>query len=186
MKRVLVALACTGPMILAACDVAPSSAASLLPVRQPPQQAASLPRPAMSAVSSGASGTQIASCPATSSQTPSGTRRLGEATPGLPLTSAALASTAPADYEPEQFNLNEDEADNIEGDGLHASASTFTMSAGAAPVSLVCRYGTGPEPLLARTMLLIPLQPQSAKCRFTDAASGKPATMICRPTKPVG
>jgi len=139
----------------------------------------------MPAVSQAGTDTQIASCPATSLRTPPGARRLGEATTSLTLTSAALASIAPAEYDPEQFNLNEDEADDIEGDGVHASASTFTMSPDSGPVSLVCRYGKGPEPLLARTMLLIPLQPQSAKCRFTDAALGKPATMICRSTKPV-
>jgi len=139
----------------------------------------------MPAVSQAGTDKQIASCPLTSLRTPPGARRLGEAATSLALTSAALASIAPAEYDPEQFNLNEDEADDIEGDGLHASAFTFTMSPDSGPVSLVCRYGTGPEPLLARAMLLIPLQPQSAKCRFTDATSGKPATMTCRSTKPV-
>ena len=129
----------------------------------------------------------VAQCPGTigaPGSVPSGARRLGNATAtDLKLSDAVIAMTAPADYDPAQGNLDEAEADDIEGDP-YVTAATFSYQADQPTVSLVCRYGKSVLPLSGEAMLLIPLKPQAAQCRFTAAKGSAPAAMSCQATKP--
>jgi hypothetical protein len=130
----------------------------------------------------------VGQCPPTvgsDSAKPAGARRLGDiAATELPLTDASIATIVPEDYDPALGNLNESEADEIDGDP-HVSTASFSYAPSLDAVSLVCRYGKSVLPLSGEAMLLIPLKPQWARCRFTAAAKGMPASMVCHPMKPV-
>ncbi|MGY4398456.1 hypothetical protein ACVWZA_003664 [Sphingomonas sp. UYAg733] len=130
----------------------------------------------------------LAHCPSTigaPGAIPAGARRLGNANErDLPLTDASIATIAPADYDPELGNLAESEADEVDGDARIVGAS-FSYAPSLPAVSLVCRYGKSVLPLSGEAMLLIPLKPKWAQCRFIAATSGAVASMTCRPIRPI-
>ena len=128
----------------------------------------------------------LASCPSTlgAPGRPAGTRAFGKTTPAsLPLSDAAIGTVAVQNYDPALGNLDENEADDIEGK-IYATAATYSYSPNSDSVSLACRYGKTVLPLSGEAMLLIPLKPQWAKCRFVAAKGTRPASMTCRASKP--
>ncbi|MEG3088587.1 hypothetical protein [Sphingomonas sp. PB4P5] len=135
-----------------------------------------------------ASGGVVGQCPPTvgsDSAKPAGVRRLGNiAATELPLTDASIATIVPEDYDPAIGNLNESEADEIDGDP-NVSTASFSYAPSLEAVSLVCRYGKSVLPLSGEAMLLIPLKPQWAQCRFIAAAKGVTASMVCHTMKPI-
>lgn len=188
MRTVAPLIVLAGIVALSACGNAQPTApdapgnASLVAPAAPASPAA---RPAPIAAQSGGAGV-IASCPSvTGTGVPAGARRLGNMTAaGLALSDAAIATIAPADYDPAAGNLQESEADEIDGP-VHVAGASFSYAPSLPAVSLVCRYGKTVAPLSGEAMILIPLTPRWAQCRFVAARGGAPASMTCRPSKPV-
>ena len=115
---------------------------------------------------------------------PSGARLFGDKTStGLPLTAGEIATTAPADFDPAALNLNENEADDIEG-GAAARVATYSYVPRMAVVTLACHYGKDVPPLSGEALLLIPLKPQWARCRFVYPKGNEPGSMTCNAAKP--
>jgi hypothetical protein len=123
---------------------------------------------------------EIARCPATAGTTlPDSARRFGETTATLALTGGSLAMTTPTDFNPNEGGLDEEQPDDTEGD-IYLEAADYSMEPHMEPISVVCRYGRYRELLQAQAMVLIPLAPQAATCRYIVAKPPRPASMICR------
>jgi hypothetical protein len=84
--------------------------------------------------------------------------------------------TDPADFDPEEGNLEEEQANETEGE-TYLEAATYSMFADMTPMSMVCRYGRDSGPMQGQAMLL---KPQPAECRFIAAKGARAASMICR------
>jgi hypothetical protein len=135
----------------------------------------------------------VAACPATlaaNDPLAPGARRFGAVgAAALPLSEASTATIPVAQADPANGLLDEDEplATEAAGDGVLVAA-TYTVASGQAPVSLVCRYGRATTPgqgaMTTPAMLLVPVRPQDATCRFVAARAGHPASMACRPGLP--
>ncbi|RYF24143.1 MAG: hypothetical protein EOO77_00660 [Oxalobacteraceae bacterium] len=153
-----------------------------------PADVVASPMRATSATSAARVSALPVTCPATVGSAGAlavGTRRLGDPTAtDLPLTDASIATVAPAEYDPATGNLSESEADDIEG-GDYVTAAVFSYSPTLTAVSLVCRYGKSIQPLSGEAMLMIPLKPQWARCRYVAAQAGSPASMTCNRMKAV-
>lgn len=178
--------AAAGVAILSGCGNARSSVAKEVPAGSynDVDALAVATQPAASPSSRGSG--VLAQCPATlgAPGRPVGARVFGKTTVGsLPLSDAVIGMVAVKYYDPAVNNLNEFEADDIEGK-VNTTAADYSYSPDSGDVSLACRYGKRSPPLSGEAMLLIPLKPQWARCRLVLAKGTKPASMTCRPTKP--
>lgn len=119
----------------------------------------------------------LAACPSAAKvgmALPPGARSFGKLTPNaVPLSNGSLDMEQPRYADPAR-GFSEDASDDVS-----ASGATYGYGPGN-DVSLMCRYGRGPLPLDAQVLVLIPLKPQFAICRFNAAKGKMPASMTCR------